>query len=315
GMLPRRIAVWWMVAAIGQWFGNGALFVTPACAIVLCVERWRRAGLRPASWTALAGAPWLVSFALNYALVLRHALANTYLKNCWAVAFPELAEGAGATVASLVSQFGEFALKPGGRSLSAVFWLAVAIGIVFALATRRPLGLMVAAVPISAVALAVFPVVPIFERLALWNCSRNLSRYRPLRRRGVVVRRTRASAGPGGGAASGPGHRRHRGVGGGQHRSAGRWSARGATTKQLRPRRSQQRALASAGASAGRRHPDDSLWTGGPLVVRGSRHLERRRWRPAPGWKPDLRNWTCAAGAGVQRLPAPTEEWCHGARN
>jgi hypothetical protein len=169
GMLPRRIAVWWMVAAIGQWFGNGALFVTPACAIVLCVERWRRAGLRPASWTALAGAPWLVSFALNYALVLRHALANTYLKNYWAFAFPQPSEGAGATVASLVSQFGEFPLKPGGSSLSAVFWLAVAIGIVFALATRRPLGLMVAAVPISAVALAVFHVVPMFERLALWT--------------------------------------------------------------------------------------------------------------------------------------------------
>jgi hypothetical protein len=166
--LPRRIAVWWIVAAIGQWFGNGALFVIPACAIVLCVERWRRAGLRAASWTALAGAPWLVSFALNYALVLRHALANTYLKNYWAFTFPQLSAGAGATIAFLVSQFGEFALKPGGSSLSAVFWLAVVIGIVFALARCRPLGLMVAAVPISAVALAVFHVVPIFERLALW---------------------------------------------------------------------------------------------------------------------------------------------------
>jgi hypothetical protein len=168
GPVPHRIAVWWIVAAIGMWFGNGALFVTPACAIVLCVEGWRRAGLRAASWTALAAAPWLVSFALNYALVLRHALANTYLKNYWAFAFPQLSAGAGATVASLVSQFGEFALKPGGSTLSAVFWLAVVIGIVFALATRRPLGLMVAAVPISAVALAVFHVVPIFERLALW---------------------------------------------------------------------------------------------------------------------------------------------------
>jgi hypothetical protein len=168
GMLPRRIAVWWLVAAVGQWFGNGALFVTPACAIVLCLERWRRVGLRDALWTALAGAPWLVSFALNYALVLRHALANTYLKNYWAFAFPPLSAGARATVGSLVSQFGEFALKPGGSSLSAAFWLAVATGIVFALATRRPLGLMVAAVPFSAVLMAVFHVVPIFERLALW---------------------------------------------------------------------------------------------------------------------------------------------------
>jgi hypothetical protein len=166
--LPRRISVWWIVAAIGQWFGNGALFVTPACAIVLCVERWRRAGPRAGSLTAVAGGLWLVSFALNYALVLRHALANTYLKNYWAFAFPQLPAGASATVASIISQFGEFALKPGGSSLSAVFWLAVVTGIVFALATRRTLGLMVAAVPISSVALAVFHVVPIFERLALW---------------------------------------------------------------------------------------------------------------------------------------------------
>jgi hypothetical protein len=42
------------------------------------------------------------------------------------------------------------------------------MGFVFALMTRRPLGLMVAAVPVSGVALAVFHVVPIFERLALW---------------------------------------------------------------------------------------------------------------------------------------------------
>jgi hypothetical protein len=59
-------------------------------------------------------------------------------------------------------------LKPGGSSLSTAFWLAVATGLVFALATRRPFGLMVATVPFSAVALAVFHVVPIFERLALW---------------------------------------------------------------------------------------------------------------------------------------------------
>jgi hypothetical protein len=166
--LPRRIAMWWIVAAIGQWFGNGALFVTPACAVVLCLERWRRAGLRAASWTALAGALWLVSFAVNYALVLRHALANTYLKNYWAFAFPQLSGGPSESVRLLLSQFGEFALKPGGSSLSAAFWLAVAIGVVFALATRRPLGLMVATVPFSAAALAVFHVVPIFERLALW---------------------------------------------------------------------------------------------------------------------------------------------------
>jgi hypothetical protein len=315
--LPRRIAVWWIVAAIGQWFGNGALFVTPACAIVLCVERWRRAGLREATWTALAAAPWLVSFALNYALVLRHALANTYLKNYWAFAFPQLSAGAGATVASLVSQFGEFALKPAGSTLSAVFWLAVVIGIVFALATRRPLGLVVAAVPMSAVALAVFHVVPIFERLALWAvptiylaiglCADAAlwlaGRARPLGRAaglllGLV---TGATAGL----------------------VAVNIAQRGAGALETRPRsnydlddRSSVRWLLAAHrpgdvimtTHSGRRHYDDSLWTRGSLVVRGSRHLGCRRGRPARGWKPNLRDWTCAARTGVQRFQRPTEQ-------
>ena len=161
---------------------------------------------------------------LNYVLVLRHALANTYLKNYWAFAFPQLSEGAGATVASLVSQFGEFALKPGGSSLSAVFWLAVAIGIVFALATRRPLGLMVAAVPISAVALAVFHVVPIFERLALWAVPAIYLAI-GLCADAALGSRAARSAGPGGRAVFEPRYRRHRGIGGGQHRSTWRWSA------------------------------------------------------------------------------------------
>jgi len=33
--LGRRVLLWWTTAAIGLWFGNGALFVTPGCALVL----------------------------------------------------------------------------------------------------------------------------------------------------------------------------------------------------------------------------------------------------------------------------------------
>ena len=32
----RRVWLWWIAAAIGHWFANGALLVTPACAIFLC---------------------------------------------------------------------------------------------------------------------------------------------------------------------------------------------------------------------------------------------------------------------------------------
>jgi hypothetical protein len=164
----RRVAVWWVVAALGQWFSNGALFVAPLCAVALCIEAWRRRGWRVASWTALAGCVWLASFALNYWLVLRHALGNTYLRNYWAFAFPPVSGAVDETLKALVAQFQSFALKPGGSSATALFWVAAVGGYAFAIATRRSLGIMAATVPLSAAALAVFHIVPIFERLSLW---------------------------------------------------------------------------------------------------------------------------------------------------
>jgi hypothetical protein len=164
----RRVAVWWAVATLGQWFSNGALFVAPLCAVALSIEAWRRRGWRVASWTALAGCVWLASFGLNYWLVLRHALENTYLRNYWAFAFPPVSGAIDETLKALVAQFQSFALKPGGSSRTALFWLAAVGGFAFAIATRRSLGIMAATVPLSAAALAVFHIVPIFERLSLW---------------------------------------------------------------------------------------------------------------------------------------------------
>jgi hypothetical protein len=177
--LKRRITVWWTVAVIGQWFGNGALFVTPGCAVVLFVECWRR-GWRAASWNAVAGFVWLASFGLLYLLVLRHALGNAYLQNYWSFAFPPASAGVIGTLGWLLGQFEPFAVKPAGTSLGGMFWLASAAGIVLAIATTRRglasrgdfqpglLGLMVGTVPLSAAVLAVLHLVPTFERLALW---------------------------------------------------------------------------------------------------------------------------------------------------
>src|SRR5438270_3374394 len=39
---------WWIVAAVGQLFANGALFVTPACAVVIVTIAMRRGGQRAA---------------------------------------------------------------------------------------------------------------------------------------------------------------------------------------------------------------------------------------------------------------------------
>jgi hypothetical protein len=167
-LLRRRLALWWVATAIGIWFGNGAVFVAPACAVVLLVMTLRRGGWRLASWFAAVGFIWLGSFALSYLLVLRHALANAYMRNYWAFAFPPVSEGAAATFRWMIAELEPFAGKPASSGLWRMFWLAWAGGIAFAVLRRRALGLMFATVPISAVLLAIAHVIPIFERLTLW---------------------------------------------------------------------------------------------------------------------------------------------------
>src|SRR5262245_8590138 len=34
-----RVLVWWIVAALAQWFSNGALFVAPACVLVMAFRK------------------------------------------------------------------------------------------------------------------------------------------------------------------------------------------------------------------------------------------------------------------------------------
>jgi hypothetical protein len=165
--LTRRITLWWMAAAILLWFSYGALFVTPACAAVLFVECSRR-NWRSAGWMAIVGFVWLCSFGLYYVLVLRHTLGNAYLQNYWAFAFPPRAGGARAILDWSIARLEPFAKKPGGSQLWVLFWLTSVSGIAYATATRRMLGPLLAAVPISALALAILHLVPPFERLALW---------------------------------------------------------------------------------------------------------------------------------------------------
>ena len=83
----RRISRWWMTAALAQWFSNGALFVTPLCATVVavCIARRDR---RAIAAMLTGGAAWAALFAANYAIVLRHASTNAYLREYWAFAFP-----------------------------------------------------------------------------------------------------------------------------------------------------------------------------------------------------------------------------------
>jgi hypothetical protein len=168
--LRRRLIQWWLLAAVAQWFSNGALFVTPLCAAVVVAFTIRPASrLRTVLPTVLVGfAVWLVSFGANYALVLRHASANSYLQNYWAFAFPPVSKGVAQTASWVVRQLEPFAVKPGSSGYPFLFWLVWASGLAFAIGSRRSHAAFVATVPFAALALALLHIIPPFERLALW---------------------------------------------------------------------------------------------------------------------------------------------------
>ena len=163
-----RARTWWLFAAIGQWLGNGALFVTPALGLLICGFCWRYAGWRGVRTAALGVAVWLVSFAINFVATLHPALANVYLANYWSFAYPPARDGMATTLRWLLNEFRLRAIKPGGTQLWWTFWLTWAAGITYAIARRRTFGWTYATVPASALVLAFLHIVPTFERLALW---------------------------------------------------------------------------------------------------------------------------------------------------
>jgi hypothetical protein len=117
----------------------------------------------------IGGFGWLASFAAIYWIVLRHALANPYLKNYWAFAFPPAGEGARAVLSWIGAQFTPFAVKPIGTGMPALFWFVYLAGVVSGFVARSSLALVFATVPISLLLLAVAGFVPTFERLAIWS--------------------------------------------------------------------------------------------------------------------------------------------------
>ncbi|MGE3888357.1 MAG: hypothetical protein AB7H81_18125, partial [Vicinamibacterales bacterium] len=162
----RRATLWWLAAALGHWFANGALLVTPACAVVIGIVTLSRHGWTAALRVAIPGVAWLASFGLHYALSIRETLGSEFLAGYWAFAMPPASAGVLERVAWLGSRFESLALNPAGSRLWMPFWLLAAGG--FALASRPVLGALLAAVPLSAFALAVLRIVPLFERLSIW---------------------------------------------------------------------------------------------------------------------------------------------------
>jgi hypothetical protein len=164
----RRPAIFWIVASIAQWFANGALFVTPLCALMLAAVLARRDGWRSALRLSCVGIVWIGSFALNATFVLRHAQASAYLQSFWAFAFPPPSAGAVGTLQWLGTQLAAFGVKPGSTRFGVMLWIAAITGFAAGAMSRRTAALFFATVPPSAMLLAMLRLVPLYERLTLW---------------------------------------------------------------------------------------------------------------------------------------------------
>lgn len=167
-METDRVAAWWIVAAMAQLFGNGALFVTPLCAIVLVAMAYRRRGVAGAVRAAAVGLVWGGVFALNYLLVLRPAQTSEFLQGYWQTQFPPTSSGAVAAVVWIGRKLAPFTVKPGGTRVGWLLWIAAVGGFALARGRRRPLALMFATVPVAGILLTTLHLLPFFERLVLW---------------------------------------------------------------------------------------------------------------------------------------------------
>jgi hypothetical protein len=164
----RRILVWWMAAAAAQWMSNGALFVAPACAIVIVLTVARRFGWREAVVAAAPGSIWLASFALNYRVTLAPAMSSTFLQGYWTPAFPPAGAGFGQTLQWLANQLTPLSIKPGGSGFPVAFWGAFVAGLLAARVEPPVFRLLYASVPCSAFVWTAVRLVPMSERLGLW---------------------------------------------------------------------------------------------------------------------------------------------------
>jgi hypothetical protein len=164
----RRSLVWWITAIAGLWISYGALFVAPACAVLLCAVAWRRNGLRRALFVALQGIPWLISFGAHYYTVMRHARADAFLVDYWSSGMPPGAAGFGGALVWIVQQAEPLAAHPGGTTLWLIFWLLIGYG--FAAGFRdQPIFTSVwLLVVVSAGLFAVLRMVPLTDRIAFW---------------------------------------------------------------------------------------------------------------------------------------------------
>ena len=166
GSRMRRAGVWWATASAGLWLSNGALLAAPACALVLLVALWRLDGSGAAVRLTLWGSMWLASFALHFVAAIRHTVQSEFLRGYWSTGLPAPEATVLDTLLWLASRFEALALNPVASGHWVLLWLTALGG--WAWTSHRALGLVMAAMPLSAFVLGGLAVVPLYERLFLW---------------------------------------------------------------------------------------------------------------------------------------------------
>ncbi|MEO5897167.1 MAG: hypothetical protein ABIS06_15870 [Vicinamibacterales bacterium] len=162
----RRWTIWWVAAALGQFFANGALLVTPMCAVVMMLIVRRNQGWRRATRFATIALVWLVAAGMNYEVSLQYTHHSRFLRDYWATAFPPQSAGLFSRLGWIAERLGPLAMNPTGTTLGIALWACAIFG--FAFTGRRTLGALFATVPVSAFLLALMRLVPLSDRLSLW---------------------------------------------------------------------------------------------------------------------------------------------------
>lgn len=164
----RRRAWWWAAACAAAWLSNGAIFVAPACMVVLAARAWRTEGPGALPGFVVGAGAWLLSLAALYAIALDAALDNQQLQSYWSFAFPPPSAGIAETTRWTIGQLMSLAAKPGGTTYPALLWAVASIGLAIAVRYALAPAVMLALVPVSMVALDWLRLVPMYERLSLW---------------------------------------------------------------------------------------------------------------------------------------------------
>jgi hypothetical protein len=166
GQRRRRQLTFAAMAGAALWTSYGALFVAPACLLLIVLDAVRsrkRPALRDAM---LAVVVWSLLFAANYAVSLRHTHENDFLRRYWNDRVPPASEGPVGRLLWIGEQLPELGRTAGGTQFPILLFSVGIAGLL--LAPDRRLAMVYGAVPLTGVVLAVTRLVPVYERFSLW---------------------------------------------------------------------------------------------------------------------------------------------------